>query len=225
MRRCPRCRSWSRPTTTRLATAVIESYERFDAPMYYAVGRPKTPIVYEEIPETLGTGVDVLRPGKDISIFVCGHMVWRGLEAAATLEREDGVEAESSNVSIIKPIDSQAVLRLCEDGRRRHRGGAPRRRRARRCDPPSRRSSIRSRSLRSGCRTSSASRARLRPAWSTWAHRQRDRRFRVCALIGSRSCTIRRSRAGPGPRRTGPPQVWVSGTPSSPDPSRSPGVP
>ena len=92
-------------------TAVIESYERFDGPMYMRFGRPKTPIVYEEIPETLGTGVDVLREGKDISIFVCGHMVWRGLEAAETLEREDGVEAEVVNVSIIKPIDSQGVLR------------------------------------------------------------------------------------------------------------------
>ena len=92
-------------------TAVIESYERFDAPMYMRFGRPKTPMVYENIPETLGSGVDVLRPGKDISIFVCGHMVWRGLEAAATLEQEDGVEAEVVNVSIIKPIDSQAVLR------------------------------------------------------------------------------------------------------------------
>jgi transketolase len=92
-------------------TAVIESYERFDAPMYMRFGRPKTPIVYERIPETLGRGVDVLRPGNDISIFVCGHMVWRGLEAAETLEREDGVDAEVVNVSIIKPLDSQAVLR------------------------------------------------------------------------------------------------------------------
>ena len=47
--------------------ATIESYER-DEPMYMRFGRPATPIVYEEIPETLGDGVDVLREGKDISI-------------------------------------------------------------------------------------------------------------------------------------------------------------
>ena len=58
--------------------AVIESYERFEGPMYMRFGRPSTPIVYDEIPETLGNGVDVLREGKDISIFACGHMVWRG---------------------------------------------------------------------------------------------------------------------------------------------------
>ena len=36
--------------------AVIESYERFDEPMYMRFGRPSTPIVYDEIPETLGNG-------------------------------------------------------------------------------------------------------------------------------------------------------------------------
>ena len=90
--------------------AVIESYERFDGPMYMRFGRPSTPIVYDEIPATLGGGVDVLRKGKDISIFVCGHMVWRALDAAETLAREDGVEAEVVNVAILKPLDSDAVI-------------------------------------------------------------------------------------------------------------------
>ncbi|HET8945355.1 MAG TPA: transketolase C-terminal domain-containing protein [Candidatus Polarisedimenticolia bacterium] len=90
--------------------AVVESYERFEAPMYLRFGRPSTPIVYEEIPETLGRGVDVLREGRDISIFACGHMVWRALDAAETLSREDGVEAEVVNVSIIKPLYSETVI-------------------------------------------------------------------------------------------------------------------
>jgi transketolase len=90
-------------------TATYESYER-PGPIYMRFGRPKTPIVYDRIPETLGDGLDVLREGKDISIFVCGHMVWRGLEAADSLAREDGVEAEVVNVSIVKPIDEQGVL-------------------------------------------------------------------------------------------------------------------
>jgi transketolase len=90
--------------------AVIESYERFEAPMYMRFGRPSTPIVYDEIPETLGSGADVLRQGKDITIVVTGHMVWRGLEAAETLAREDGVEAEVVNVAIVKPLDTDTVI-------------------------------------------------------------------------------------------------------------------
>ena len=90
--------------------AVVASYERSEAPMYLRFGRPSTPIVYDEIPETMGRGVDVLREGKDISIFACGHMVWRALEAAETLSREDGVEAEVVNVAIIKPLYSETVV-------------------------------------------------------------------------------------------------------------------
>jgi len=89
--------------------ATVSSYER-DGPMYMRFGRPATPVVYEEIPESLGGGVDVVREGKDITLVATGHMVWRALEAAESLEREDGVECEVLNVSIIKPLDSTVVL-------------------------------------------------------------------------------------------------------------------
>jgi transketolase len=89
--------------------ATAESYER-EEPMYMRFGRPSTPIVYEDIPETLGAGVDVLREGKDISLIATGHMVWRAMEAAESLEAEDGVEAEVLNVSIVKPLHSETIL-------------------------------------------------------------------------------------------------------------------
>ncbi|MQA73618.1 MAG: transketolase family protein [Solirubrobacterales bacterium] len=90
--------------------AVIDSFEANDEPMYLRLGRPATPIVYKEIPETLAGGVDVLREGKDITLIATGHMVWRAVEAAESLEREDGVEAEVLNVSVLKPIQSGPVL-------------------------------------------------------------------------------------------------------------------
>jgi transketolase len=89
--------------------ATLESYERTE-PMYMRFGRPATPIVYEDIPETLGNGVEVLREGKDISLIATGHLVWRAVEAAESLEREDGIEAEVLNVSIVKPLHSEAIL-------------------------------------------------------------------------------------------------------------------
>ncbi len=89
--------------------AVMHSWEHPE-PMYMRFGRPSTPVVYEEVPESLGDGVDVLREGKDITLIATGHMVWRALEAAESLEREDGVEAEVLNVSIIKPLASQTVI-------------------------------------------------------------------------------------------------------------------
>ena len=89
--------------------AVLDSYER-EGPLYMRFGRPATPFLYDEVPDSLGGGVDVLREGSDISIFACGHMVWRALEAAEDLHRDEGVEAEVLNVAIIKPLDSEAVL-------------------------------------------------------------------------------------------------------------------
>jgi transketolase len=89
--------------------ATLDSYES-DEPMYLRFGRPATPVVYDDVPETMGHGVDVLREGKDISLIATGHMVWRALDAAESLEREDGVEAEVVNVSIIKPLHQESIL-------------------------------------------------------------------------------------------------------------------
>jgi transketolase len=110
MRAMPRMQVVAPADYNQAYRAVIESFESNDAPMYMRFGRPSTPVVYDEIPETLGGGVDVLREGKDITLVATGHMVWRALEAAESLEREDGVEAEVLNVSIIKPIHSEAIL-------------------------------------------------------------------------------------------------------------------
>jgi transketolase len=110
MRAMPRMQVVAPADYNQAYRAVIESFESNDAPMYMRFGRPSTPVVYDEIPETLGGGVDVLREGKDITLVATGHMVWRALEAAESLEREDGVEAEVLTVSIIKPIHSEAIL-------------------------------------------------------------------------------------------------------------------
>jgi transketolase len=110
MRAMPRMQVFVPADYNQAYRLVIESYEERDEPMYMRFGRPSTPIVYDEIPEKIGGGVDVMREGKDISIIATGHMVWRALEAAESLEREDGVEAEVLNVAIIKPLDTEAIL-------------------------------------------------------------------------------------------------------------------
>jgi transketolase len=109
MRALPRMRVVVPADYNQAYRATLEAYERA-APTYMRFGRPSTAIVYDEIPESLGQGVDVLREGKDISLIATGHMVWRALEAAEALERDDGVEAEVLNVAIVEPLDGAAVL-------------------------------------------------------------------------------------------------------------------
>jgi transketolase len=109
MRALPRMRVVVPADYNQAYRATIEAYERA-SPTYMRFGRPSTSIVYGAIPESLGQGVDVLREGKDISLIATGHMVWRALEAAEALERDDGVEAEVLNVAIVEPLDGAAVL-------------------------------------------------------------------------------------------------------------------
>jgi transketolase len=54
--------------------------------------------------------VDLLRPGRDVSILASGGPLWHALEAAGKLTA-DGVDAEVLNVATIKPLDEEGILR------------------------------------------------------------------------------------------------------------------
>ena len=52
----------------------------------------------------------VAREGKDLSIFCYGFMRTCALEAAETLAREDGVEAEVVDLRTLRPLDVETIL-------------------------------------------------------------------------------------------------------------------
>ncbi|RJQ45793.1 MAG: transketolase family protein [Gaiellales bacterium] len=92
--------------------AVLESHD-LPGPMYIRTGRPAVPFLYDTPPTGLGRGADVLREGTDISLFACGIMVSRALDAAEILAQRD-ISAEVVNVSVIKPIDIDTVAASLE---------------------------------------------------------------------------------------------------------------
>jgi 2-oxoisovalerate dehydrogenase E1 component beta subunit len=53
---------------------------------------------------------DVARAGKHLSIFCYGFMRTCALQAAETLAREDGVEAEVIDLRSLRPLDTEAIL-------------------------------------------------------------------------------------------------------------------
>jgi 2-oxoisovalerate dehydrogenase E1 component beta subunit len=57
---------------------------------------------------------DVARPGRHLSIFCYGFMRTCALEAAETLAREDGVEAEVVDLRTLRPLDLETVLASVE---------------------------------------------------------------------------------------------------------------
>lgn len=92
---------------TKAATIAIAEH---DGPVYLRFGRPKWPVfTTPERPFTIGKA-DVMIEGSDVSIFACGHLVWKALQAAEELATR-GVKAEVINVHTIKPLDVEAVLK------------------------------------------------------------------------------------------------------------------
>ena len=90
---------------TKAATEAIANYE---GPVYLRFGRPVWPIFTKEEDFIIGKAQQ-LSEGKDVSIFACGHMVWKAVEAGKILE-EKGISVEVINIHTIKPIDEQAIL-------------------------------------------------------------------------------------------------------------------
>lgn len=91
---------------TRQATIAIADHE---GPVYLRFGRPKWPVfIPADLPFEIGKA-QVLSTGTDVSLFACGHLVWKALQAAKELEKQ-GVHAEVINVHTIKPLDEEAVL-------------------------------------------------------------------------------------------------------------------
>src|SRR5215467_6611057 len=97
---------------TKLATLAITDY---NGPVYLRFGRPVWPIFTDKMDFQIGKA-QFFSEGKDISIFACGHLVWKAIEAAKVLE-EKGISVELINIHTIKPIDTESILRSIQKTR------------------------------------------------------------------------------------------------------------
>ncbi len=94
------------PLETRQA---VRAAAEMDGPVFLRVSRMPVPAVHPpDYRLTIGRSTK-LRDGGDVSLFSCGTMVSRAMEAAARLD-EEGVSARVINMSTVKPLDREAVL-------------------------------------------------------------------------------------------------------------------
>jgi len=92
---------------TKAATIAIADYV---GPVYLRFGRPSWPIFTDPAePFRIGKA-QTFSLGPDVSIFACGHMVWKSIEAGKILE-EQGIHAEIINIHTIKPLDTDSILK------------------------------------------------------------------------------------------------------------------
>ena len=81
----------------------------YAGPVYLRFGRPVWPIFTSELPFEIGKA-QLLSEGTDVTIFACGHLVWKALEAGKIL-LEQGLKPEIINIHTLKPLDQDAILR------------------------------------------------------------------------------------------------------------------
>ena len=93
---------------TKAATIAIADYE---GPVYLRFGRPKWPNWTSADGSDFVIGkAQIMSEGTDISIFACGHLVWKAVEAGRLLE-EKGFSVELINLHTIKPLDTEAIIK------------------------------------------------------------------------------------------------------------------
>lgn len=82
----------------------------YDGPVYIRMFRKVVPQVFADNYEFDLFKADVVKEGKDVSVFASGIMVAESLKAIEILKNE-GIDAELINIHTIKPIDREAVLK------------------------------------------------------------------------------------------------------------------
>ena len=92
---------------TKNATIAAAEHE---GPVYLRFGRPKVPN-FTPADQKFEIGkAQMIHEGNDVTIFACGYMVWKAMEAVIIL-KEQGIRAELINIHTIKPLDVETVLK------------------------------------------------------------------------------------------------------------------
>ncbi|BCZ44207.1 transketolase [Clostridium gelidum] len=95
------------------AKAAIYAAAEYYGPVYIRLGRLATPTIHDENYKfEIGKG-EVLSEGKDVAIIATGLMVAKALDAAEKLKAE-GINATVVNISTIKPLDSELVIKVAK---------------------------------------------------------------------------------------------------------------
>lgn len=98
-------------TVSRLTYLMAKEY----GPFYMRMARSKTPLIHQDSQDfQIGEGI-TLRDGNDCTIAACGITVRMALEAAETLQQQEGISCRVLDMFSIKPIDSQMLEKAAQE--------------------------------------------------------------------------------------------------------------
>jgi len=107
------------PATVRDALGLLKASIRDDDPVVFFEHK----YLYRRIKEDLPDGEDIVTPlgqarvaraGTDLTIVTWSAMVWKALDAAEIIDREDGASVEVIDLRTLIPLDEATVLRSVE---------------------------------------------------------------------------------------------------------------
>lgn len=92
--------------STKMAMKAIQGY---DGPVYMRLSRAVEPTVYSSLDTYRFGKANIVRRGKDITLFGYGASVGNAL-IAATILSEDGIEAQVVDMAFISPFDREVIV-------------------------------------------------------------------------------------------------------------------
>jgi transketolase len=92
---------------------LLEEALKLDGPTYFRICRNETPVVTTLYPSVPFGKIQALKAGNDVTIAACGITVPMALEAAEQLAAK-GISAEVLNVSCLKPLDAETLIRSAQ---------------------------------------------------------------------------------------------------------------
>ena len=93
---------------------MVFAESKYNGPVYIRLGRLNIPVIYGDDYKFKIGKAHTLKDGNDVAILATGLMVYEALEAAKLLEAE-GVKARVINISTIKPLDEETVLKAAKE--------------------------------------------------------------------------------------------------------------
>lgn len=102
------------PADHREAMQATKAAANFVGPVYLRFGRCNTEDIFDDNYKfEIGKGVE-LREGNDVAIIATGMMVQKAIEASDKL-KEEGINARVINISTIKPIDKELIIKAAKE--------------------------------------------------------------------------------------------------------------
>lgn len=90
--------------------AAVKFAAKYNGPVYLRIPRPNLPELFDESEYKFDLKAHILREGKDLTIASYGETVAECLKCAEMLGQK-GISAEVINVSTLKPLDNETILK------------------------------------------------------------------------------------------------------------------